>query len=320
MPSMRSVGLIVAAVVLAACSGGADPAATSASGPDRSVAIDATEAAEVVTAATDDGTVDDGAEQAAAAEASTVSSAVGPPTTAPGAADPSSTTTVPPSSTSTIQTSSTAAPPPAPAVSGDPSNPIAVPVGLLDGVAAGGAARCIFVDLQSVPVPPNPGYVGETVEGQSISGDELWAVTFYLMLYTNCERQARGLDPFGMYPADKQLAMQQTVLGIAESHGGFGERADIAGGVTAEGHGGGPRPGEPINHDVGEDSDADGLWSPNEIGRRAASGNQMNGNTRLVDHGGAMTAEKYSCVFAAASLGARADHRVDVIIFYGNVC
>ncbi|MEM8924574.1 MAG: hypothetical protein AAGD35_13815 [Actinomycetota bacterium] len=246
----------------------------------------------------------------------------GPPTTAGPNNDAASSATAPPStSTSTSPSPSDSVATSAPAPIGDASNPIAVPVGLLDdGMATSGAARCIFADLRSVPVPPNPGYVGESVGGQTISGDELWAVSFYLMLYANCERQARGVAPFTMYDASKQRAMQQTVLGITESHQGFGERADIAGGVTAEGHGGGPRPTEAIEHDGPEDTDGNGWWSVDEVGRRAVSGNRSSGGTGLVDHGDAMTDPEFRCIFAAATLGAEADHRVDVIIFYGNRC
>ncbi len=252
--------------------------------------------------------------------ASSTGSSTGQPdatgsTTAPATTAPSSTTSSPPGTATTGSTSTTSLVP-----SADPTNPIAVPAGLFGGVATSGPARCIFADLQSVPVQPNPGYVGESVDGQSITGDELWGITFFLMLYSNCERQARGLEPFRMYPTDKQLAMQQTVLGISESHGGFGDRADIAGGLAAEGHGGGPRPGEPIDRDNGEDTNGDGVWSVDEIGRRSASGNRNNGNAGLVDHGNAMIDPTYTCIFAAASLGPTADHRVDVIIFYGNRC
>ncbi|MEM7337945.1 MAG: hypothetical protein AAF467_04800 [Actinomycetota bacterium] len=228
------------------------------------------------------------------------------------------TTAEPPASTTTAP--STTATTTAPVPTGDSSNPIAVPVELLGSVASSGAARCKFVDLSSVPVPPNPGYVSETLQSQTLSGDEHWALSFSLMLYANCERQARGIEPFSMYAAGTQAAMQQTVLGISESHGRFGERADIAGGLAAEGHGGGPRPSEPIEHDGGEDDNGDGLWSAREIGRRSVSGNQSNDGAGLVDHGDAMTDSKFTCIFAAASLGQSVDHRVDVIIFYGNRC
>ncbi|MEM7274463.1 MAG: hypothetical protein AAF547_15365 [Actinomycetota bacterium] len=276
-------------------------------------------------AAAADGTVSSTTTTVTPSGSSSTSTSTAAPTTE---ATASITTAVP--TTGTPETSApatTAAPTTEPATTSptsatgtDASNPIAVPGGMLAAVASSGPARCVFVDLQGVPVPPNPGYAGETVDGQTITGDELWATTFYLMLYSNCERQARGLEPFRMYPTEKQLAMQQTVLGISESHGGFGDRADIAGGLAAEGHGGGPRPGEAIEHDTPEDSNGDGVWSPNETGRRAASGNQSNGNSGLVDHGDAMIDPKYTCIFAAASLGQTADHRVDVIIYYGNRC
>ena len=271
-------------------------------------------------------------------------SRIGPPTTsAPDGAPPVDPDATPPtpegtlagnpgsgegldpegSPTSTAAPTTTASGPPDDAPStvvGDPTNPIAVPIDLLAGAATTGPARCIRVDLHQVPVPPNPGYRGEELDGQVIGGDDLWAITFYLMLYANCERQVRGLQPFSTYPVAQQLAMQETVLGIDEPHGRFGERVDIAGGLAAEGHGGGPLTGEPIDHDVGEDDDGDGRWSASEIGRRSVSGNQLNGNVGLVDHGDAMIDETYSCIFAAASLGGSADHRVDVIIFYGNRC
>ncbi|MCP3990385.1 MAG: hypothetical protein GY724_15010 [Actinomycetia bacterium] len=177
------------------------------------------------------------------------------------------------------------------------------------------------MDLHTVPVPQNPGFQGETLGSESVSADELWAISFYTMLYSNCERQARSLEPFKMYSGEKQVAMQQTVLGISQSHGGFGDRADIAGGLAAEGHGGGPLLGMEIaGHDMSEDDDSNGLWSAHEIARRSASGNQQNDGAGLVDHGGAMTGTKYSCVYAAASLGATANGRMDLIIFYGSRC
>ncbi|MEM9564295.1 MAG: hypothetical protein AAGA93_16855 [Actinomycetota bacterium] len=325
-------------------SGTADSTAARGSGPDSAVEATTADAgrpqvlvATVPSAGLGQGSTASSTAAPDQAASSTTTSLTSPASTASSVSQPAATgstsstsapSTTPAAPTSTVSTGpvstgpvSTGAPSTTSLVpSDDPANPIAVPAGLFGGVTTSGPARCIFADLRSVPVPPNPGYVGESVDGQTITGDELWAITFYLMLYSNCERQARGLEPFRMYPADKQLAMQQTVLGISESHGGFGDRADIAGGLAAEGHGGGPRPGEPINHDNGEDTNGDGFWSVDEIGRRSASGNRNNGNAGLVDHGNAMIDPKYTCIFAAASLGPTADHRVDVIIFYGNRC
>ncbi len=139
---------------------------------------------------------------------------------------------------------------------GGSGNLIEVPQDLLGDITDSGPARCKRVDLQSVPVPPNPGYGFETVDSQTICGDELWKMAFYTMLYSNCERQARGLTPFRMYPAEKMVAMQETVKGISEPHEGFGDRTDIAGGGGAEGHGGGPLPGATMgSQDYDEDDD-----------------------------------------------------------------
>ncbi len=249
----------------------------------------------------------------------------GPPTTSVGYAGPGTgaegDTATSVSAGTTASTGGTAAPATStPTTSaGDASNPIAVPVELLSDVTDSGAARCKWVDLHTVPVPPNPGFQGESLDSETVSGDGLWAITFYTMLYANCERQARGLEPFKPYTNEQMVAMQATVLGISEAHGGFGDRSKITGGVTAEGHGGGPLLGlEIASHDSSEDDDGNGLWSAHEIARRSASGNQQNDGAGLVDHGGAMTDPNKSCVYAAASLGATANGRMAIIIFYGS--
>ena len=198
-------------------------------------------------------------------------------------------------------------------------NPIAVPVGFLADATNPGDAKCKFVDLHTVEAPENPGYVGETFGTEVISADDMWQVAFYLMLYANCERQVRGLHPLRMYSDEKMVAMQQTVLGISSSHQGFGARGDIAGGATAEQHGGTLLVGI-VSHSPTADDDDDDLWSPHEVARRSASGRQHNDTVGLVDHGGAMVSERYSCIFAAVSTGVADNGRMDVILFYGTSC
>ncbi len=198
-------------------------------------------------------------------------------------------------------------------------NPIAVPMSFVADATNPGDAKCKFVDLHTVEAPPNPGFVGETYGGEVITADQMWEVSFYLMLYANCERQARGLAPLRMYSAEQMLAMQQTVLGISSSHEGFGERGDIAGGATAEQHGGTLLVGI-ISHSPTADDDDDDLWSPHEVARRSASGRQHNDTVGLVDHGGAMVSEKYSCIFGGVSTGVSDNGRMDVVLFYGTRC
>ncbi|MEM9466243.1 MAG: S-layer homology domain-containing protein [Actinomycetota bacterium] len=198
-------------------------------------------------------------------------------------------------------------------------NPIAVPIQFLADATNPGEAKCKFVDLHTVEAPPNPGFVGETFGGEVITPQQNWEVAFYLMLYANCERQARGLAPLRMFTDDQMLAMQQTVLGISSSHEGFGERGDIVGGATAEQHGGTLLVGT-ISHNLTADDDDDDLWSPHEVARRSASGRQHNDTVGLVDHGGAMVSEKYQCIFGAASTGVTDNGRMDVILFYGTRC
>ncbi|MEM8706587.1 MAG: S-layer homology domain-containing protein [Actinomycetota bacterium] len=198
-------------------------------------------------------------------------------------------------------------------------NPIAVPTGFLAGATNPGDAKCKFVDLHTVAPPPNPGFVGETYGGEVISPDQAWETAFYLMLYANCERQARNLAPLRMYTNEQMLAMQQTVLGISSSHEGFGERGDIAGGATAEQHGGTLLVGI-VSHSTTADDDDDDLWSPHEVARRSASGRQHTDTVGLVDHGGAMVSEKYHCIFGAVSTGVTDNGRMDVILFYGTRC
>ncbi|MEM7142272.1 MAG: S-layer homology domain-containing protein [Actinomycetota bacterium] len=200
-----------------------------------------------------------------------------------------------------------------------PPNPIAVPAHFIAGATNPGDAKCKFVDLHTVEAPPNPGFVGETYGGEVITAQQSWEVSFYLMLYANCERQARGLTPLRMFAADDMVAMQQTVLGISTSHGGFGERGDIVGGATAEQHGGTLLVGI-VSHSTTADDDDDDLWSPHEVARRSASGRQHNDTVGLVDHGGAMVSEKYKCIFGAVSTGVTDNARMDVILFYGTNC
>ncbi|MEM7322419.1 MAG: hypothetical protein AAF531_04970 [Actinomycetota bacterium] len=216
-------------------------------------------------------------------------------------------------------TSATAAQGPPSTVAGSPDNPISVPAVFLTEATNPGEAKCKFVDLHSVQAPPNPGYVGESIDGESVDGDTMWKVAFYLMLYANCERQVRGLQPLQMYTPEQMVEMQQTVIGISTSHQGFGDRGDIVGGVTAEQHGGTLLVGI-VSHSTTADDDDDDLWSPHEVARRSASGRQHNDTVGLVDHGGAMIAEKFTCIFSAASLGDSANARMAVIMFYGTKC
>ncbi len=264
----------------------------------------------------------------------TMTAAPAPPTTsdhgtAGSSSVTSSSTTAPLSATTSSTTaasntapSTTTAPitPSAPSITtGDGSNPIAVPVAFLAEATNPGEAKCKFVDLHTVEAPTNPGFVGETLGSEHVDGDTMWEVSFYLMLYANCERQARGLQPLEMYTAEQMVEMQTTVLGINTSHGGFGTRGDIVGGATAEQHGGTLLVGEP-SHSPTADDDDDDLWSPHEVARRSASGRQHNDTVGLPDHGGAMVSEKYKCIFGAVSLGASANARMDVILFYGTAC
>ena len=198
-------------------------------------------------------------------------------------------------------------------------NPIAVPAAFLAGATNPGDAKCKFVDLHTVAAPPNPGFVGETFGSEVITAEQSWQVSFYLMLYANCERQARGLPPLRMFSDEHMVAMQQTVLGISSSHEGFGERGDIVGGATAEQHGGTLLVGI-VSHSETADDDDDDLWSPHEVARRSASGRQHNDTVGLVDHGGAMVSEKYQCIFGAVSTGVTDNARMDVILFYGTRC
>ena len=234
---------------------------------------------------------------------------------------PTATPTPLPTATPSPVPTATPTPTPTPPTptAGSADNPISVPVEFLADANDPSDAKCKFVDLHTVSAPPNPGFVGETLEHESIDGETMWQVAFYLMLYANCERQVRGLEPLRMYTAEQMVAMQQTVIGIEKSHGGFGERGDIAGGATAEQHGGTLLVLE-LSHHATADDDGDGLWSPHEVARRSASGRQHNNTVGLVDHGGAMVSEKYKCIFGAATLGTSANARMDVILFYGTRC
>ncbi|MEM9747084.1 MAG: hypothetical protein AAF945_10360 [Actinomycetota bacterium] len=200
-----------------------------------------------------------------------------------------------------------------------PSNPIEVPTQFLGDANNPGDAKCKFVDLHTVAPPPNPGFVGEALGDESVDGQTMWEVAFYLMLYANCERQARGIAPLEMWSGDLMVELQSTVLGISQSHGGFGERSDMVGGATAEQHGGTLLVGI-VSHSPTADDDDDDLWSPHEVARRSASGRQHNDTVGLVDHGGAMIDPNKRCIFGAASLGPTADARMDVILFYGSTC
>ncbi|MEO1057288.1 MAG: hypothetical protein AAFY28_10285 [Actinomycetota bacterium] len=202
---------------------------------------------------------------------------------------------------------------------GHRNNPIAVPYEFLADATNPGEAKCKFVDLHTVQPSPNPGFVGERLDDEHVDGQTMWEVAYYLMLYANCERQARGIEPLRMWSDQQMVDLQATVLGIETSHGGFGDRGDIVGGGTAEQHGGTLLVGI-VSHHATADDDEDGFWSPHEVARRTASGRQHNNNAGLVDHGGAMVDPKKQCIFGAASLGATANARMDVILFYGTTC
>ena len=145
-------------------------------------------------------------------------------------------------------------PAPTPTASPPSGNPIAVSPDLMgDALASTGDVLadiqlCKDVNLSSVAVPPNPGFRDETSGAESITGDELWAISFYTMLYSNCERQARGTYDFIMFTDELMLGLQETIYGVDSSHGRFEERAQLSPGA-AEGHGGGRRIGTEIRED-----------------------------------------------------------------------
>ncbi|MEM8618083.1 MAG: hypothetical protein AAGF73_00035 [Actinomycetota bacterium] len=197
-------------------------------------------------------------------------------------------------------------------------NPIEVPQEFLAEATNPGDAKCKFVDLHTVPAPPNPGFVGESLGGEHVDGQMMWEVGFYLMLYANCERQARGIEPLRMWSAEQMVAMQATYLGQS-GHSGYGERGDIVGGGTAEQAGGTLLVGS-ISHSPTADDDDDDLWSPHEVARRSASGRQHNDTVGLVDHGGAMIDPGRRCIFGTATIGPIANGFMNVVLFYGNTC
>jgi|GEM_PF-6439581 len=195
------------------------------------------------------------------------------------------------------------------------ANPIEVPAELVPVVADPGTGPvCSDVDLSSVPPGPNPGYQDETLDDEVLSGEDIWETSFYMMLFANCERQARGLDPFFMYSPEKMLEMQLTYI-LQGGHDNFGERADIAGGGAAEGAGGAPFIGATMGAmglNGGEDNNDNGLWDPHEAGRRPGTG--------LVDHGNAMVDPDNHCVWASVTIGPTADNYMNAVVFYGTKC
>ena len=75
-------------------------------------------------------------------------------------------------------------------------------------------AVCLYLDLTSVEAPANPGFVDESVDGEFLSGDDIWTAAFYSMVYANCERQARGVKPFRMYSNEKATTATLSVITI----------------------------------------------------------------------------------------------------------
>ena len=161
-----------------------------------------------------------------------------PSSTATGASPTLPTTSS--ATTSATTTSSVAAPSTVQSM----ANPIQVPSDLVP--SAPGANQhsseifCRYLDLSSVVPPPNPGYKTESFGPNTVlSGDDIWITSFYMMLYANCERQARGLSLFSMWSNDIMLELQPTYV-HKSGHAGFGERTVIIKTAAAEGAGGGP--------------------------------------------------------------------------------
>ena len=204
--------------------------------------------------------------------------------------------------------------PPTTSTPSNPSNPIQVPANLVPtGIDPSRTdSACRFVDLSSVSPPSNPGYPGESIANESLTGDQIWETSFYMMFFTNCERQARGVEPFKMDSDDKMIEMQKTYI-FKGAHDGYEERSQIASGMPSEGTGGGPLPGAGIwSIDTKEDNNGNGVWDPQEAGRRSTS--------NLVDHGDSMIHPKYSCVYATITIDPNDDERFLSILFYGDIC
>lgn len=169
---------------------------------------------------------------------------------------------------------------------------------------------CEDVNLGSVEVPPNPGYPNESNGAESLSGNDMWATTFYMMLYANCERQARNIAPFRLWSFDIMLQLQPTYA-LRSGHEGFGARAKITRGVVAEGSGGAPLVGSENKSE--DDFFPNGVWDPIESARRTFTG--------LVFHGGAMRDPQKTCVWAGATVGPNPqDNRMATTFFYGSTC
>ena len=110
-------------------------------------------------------------------------------------------------------------------------NPIDVPERFHDGISR---EACGFeLDLSGVPVPPNPGYVGEAEGGYEVSGDDAWATAFYMMLYYNCHRRAEGLEPVHMFPYDILVELQETLgPNYTNGHDNWEAREEVVGGFA----------------------------------------------------------------------------------------
>ena len=235
------------------------------------------------------------------------------------------TTTVRPPPVTT--TTTVRPPPPAEPTISDPTdsggslplgNPIEVPASLLPAVMGATPASselyCRYWDLTSIKPPQNPGIPDEAIGDMVLSGDDIWETSFYMMLYSNCERQVRGLEPFAMWSNDIMVRLQPTYV-FESGHKKFGERAGIVRGVVAEGAGGAQRVGAPIPSRRiarGEDTIPDMIWNPLESARVAVAG--------LVNHGDAMRDAMYTCVWATVTLGPEANDWMSAILLYGRSC
>lgn len=201
-------------------------------------------------------------------------------------------------------------------------NPIEVPANLVPNNVDPDTtdAVCQYIDLSCVSPSSNPGYADEAYGDRVFTSDDMWETSFYIMLFVNCERQARGLMPLELYSQDKMLGMHATYR-LKEGHEGYEERSEIATGAPSEAAGGGPLIGAE-NVDGDEDDNGNSIWDPQEAGRRATSGHNGSANNGLVDHGDSMTDPTFSCVYATVTMDTNEgeEHRMLDVILYGTEC